>query len=89
MWLSLHPVYGMVRISSEAEPDNGNFWRFRWNFPVAQLELFAIRRWHQSFGAALAGKPISAAEWSHISSKVSSPFGNAFIWSTSNFCYAS
>ncbi|CAN7128878.1 unnamed protein product [Brassica rapa subsp. narinosa] len=54
----------------------------------AQLELFAVRRWHQSFGAALAGKPISIAVWSHISSKVSSPFGKAFIWSTSSFCYA-
>ncbi|WZZ10154.1 hypothetical protein YC2023_096075 [Brassica napus] len=54
----------------------------------AQLELSAVRQWYQSFGAALAGKPISTAAWSHISSKISSPFGNAFIWSSSSLCSA-
>ncbi|CAF2248731.1 unnamed protein product [Brassica rapa] len=51
-------------------------------------ECKAVRQWYQSFGAALAGKPISTAAWSHISSKISSPFGNAFIWSSSSLCSA-
>lgn len=35
--------------------------------------------WHQSFGVALAGKLISTAAWSHVLSKILSPFGNVFF----------
>lgn len=36
--------------------------------------------------SSFTGKPISNKTWSHVSSKVSSPFGNVLLWSSSGLC---
>ncbi|CAN7137424.1 unnamed protein product [Brassica rapa subsp. narinosa] len=59
------------------------------NCRIGRTTSESVRKWYQTFGAALAGKPISTAAWSHISSKMSSPFGNALIWSSFSLCFAS